>query len=244
MKLPILLLVSLVVCEGRAQTAVQRSVPVKPGQAIQMHFDYPQQIRITTWDKSDLEITGRVTINGGENDDAFELETTREDTRVLVSSRIKNFTQLPQRMTLSQGGQKVQFKSREALREYVREHGNEYDFQSWGVDMDIALEIKVPRGVRTQITSVYGMVEVVDFAAPLAVDATYGGVDASIREAATGELTAETDYGQIFSNLSTQFESGNIREENPHTEVTARPGKGVTYRFESKYGNVYLRKIG
>lgn len=207
-----------------------------------MHFDYPELVRVTTWDKNEMEITGVVSINEGENDDAFELETSVDENRIMVTSRIKNLKQLPQRITVGKDGNKMLFKSKEAFREYAREHGNDCDFQSWGVDMDITLEIKVPKGTTTQITSVYGMVEVIDFAAPLRVDATYGGVDAAIRETATREITAETNFGQIYSNLTARFDGSTMREENFHTVVTARFGTGVTYRFESKYGNVYLRK--
>ena len=106
--------------------------------------------------------------------------------------------------------------------------------------MDIILEIKVPREVATKIESVYGLVEIKEFIGPLAVDATYGGIDASLSESKTGELEAETNYGQIYSNLNSSFSGG--KEENFRTLVTAQLGKGPGYRLESKYGNVYLRK--
>ena len=111
---------------------------------------------------------------------------------------------------------------------------------SEGVDMDITLEIKIPKNIDTKVESVYGMVEVKNFVGPIVVDATYGGVDASLNEQAVGELTAETDYGQIYSNLDTKIDGGKV--EDFHTEVTIKPGIGARYAFESKYGNVYLRK--
>jgi hypothetical protein len=55
-----------------------------------------------------------------------------------------------------------------------------------------------------------------------------------------GELNAETNYGQIYSNLDYKF-SGR-EEEDFHTLVSAKLGNGPSYSFESKYGNVYLRK--
>ena len=106
--------------------------------------------------------------------------------------------------------------------------------------MDILLEIKVPKEVATKVESVYGIVEVKEFCGPLIVDATYGGIDASLSESRTGELKAETNYGQIYSNLDHQFSGG--EEEDFYTLVSAQLGKGPGYRFESKYGNVYLRK--
>jgi hypothetical protein len=86
------------------------------------------------------------------------------------------------------------------------------------------------------------MVEVKDFNGPLTVDATYGGVDAALMERAIGQITAETNHGEIYSNLDVKFSSTESRYEDFHTYVSAKPGNGPNYNFDSKFGNVYLRK--
>ena len=86
------------------------------------------------------------------------------------------------------------------------------------------------------------MVEVRKFFGALDVDATYGGVDVAVEEKSIGNLVAETNYGEIYSNLTTRFDGQNGKSEAFHTMVKATPGKGPNYSFESKYGNVYLRK--
>jgi hypothetical protein len=65
-------------------------------------------------------------------------------------------------------------------------------------------------------------------------------VDVSVQEKTTGELTAETSYGQIYSNLDLKFTGSEFKDF--HTVVSIKPGTGPKYNFESKYGNVYLRK--
>ena len=80
------------------------------------------------------------------------------------------------------------------------------------------------------------------FFAPLTVEAKYGGVDASLVITSVGELVVETNYGQIYSNLDLNFDHESLKEKDFHTYVTAKPGNGPRYDFESKYGNVYLRK--
>ena len=112
---------------------------------------------------------------------------------------------------------------------------------STGVDMEIILEIKVPRNVNTRVESVYGMVEIKDFTGPLDVEATYGGVDAALMERSAGIITAETNYGEIYTNLDAKFGSEKTHGDF-HTNVSAKPGSGPAYSFESKYGNVYIRK--
>jgi hypothetical protein len=76
----------------------------------------------------------------------------------------------------------------------------------------------------------------------LTVEAKYGGVDAALNERMVGELLAETNYGQIYSNLDTEFGGDVLSQRDFHTIVSAKPGSGPRYDFESKYGNVYLRK--
>ena len=107
--------------------------------------------------------------------------------------------------------------------------------------MDILLEVKVPKNMETKLECVYGLAEVKNFSGPLSVEATYGGVDVSVQERTTGELTAETSYGQIYSNLDLKFTGSEFKDF--HTVVSAKPGTGPKYAFESKYGNVYLRKV-
>jgi hypothetical protein len=113
-----------------------------------------------------------------------------------------------------------------------------------GVIKEIQLEIFVPKGMQTRIEAKYGLVEIKDFNAPLVVDAKYGGVDATISSANTGELFARTQYGEIYSNLDMKLAAdwdGSI-QKNKWTEVGAKIGTGPKYSLESKYGKVYLRK--
>jgi hypothetical protein len=224
-----------------AQTPVNKTYPVQAGQSIKFHFDYPELIKISTWDKNEISIQGTVSINGGESDDAFELSSSAFGNTLLIESRIKNLKNLPRRITVTKDGKKFTFKNKSELKDFDPQNRNNYKCYSEGVDMDILLEIKVPKNSITKVESVYGMVEIKEFDAPLVVDATYGGVDASLLEHKVGELKAETNYGQIYSNLDHKF-SGQ-EEEDFHTLVSAKWGSGPSYRFESKYGNVYLRKL-
>lgn len=238
-----LLLLAVLTHQIFAQTELNKTIPVNRNQKIKMHFDYPKLITIATWDKNEILITGTVSINGGENDDSFVLEVTPGNSEVLIESYIKNMKSLPQRVTIMQNGKKIMFPNKDEFKKYQAENGKEFNNMSWGVDIEIKLEVKVPEGLETKLEAVYGMVEVKKFRASLDVEATYGGIDASVEEKTTGALTAETNYGNIYTNLNTQFNSENSKNEDFHTLVSAKPGNGPKYSFESKYGNVYLRKV-
>lgn len=219
---------------------VSKVIPFKSGQKISMKFDYPQLIKVSTWDKNEVSVVGYVDINDGENNDAFQLEATTGSSTVTIQSSIRNIHDLPRRFMVLRDNQKIKFKSKDEYRKYVREAGDDHMIYRDGSDIDIKLEIKVPRGADARIISVYGMVEVKNFEGPLQVAATYGGVDVALSEKSVSELTAETDFGQIFTNLEAKTVAQN--GGNFHTEILMRPGSGVRYSFESKYGNVYLRK--
>jgi hypothetical protein len=227
-----------------AQTQLSKSIPVQPGQKINMHFDYPELVRVSTWDRNEISVQGTVSINSGENDDAFIFENSVNGNTVELRSFIKDIKSLPQRITVMREGQKIMFRSKADLKKYEQEHGRGYTQMTWGADIDIELEIKVPRNTETRIESVYGMVEIKDFSGPLTVEATYGGVDAALAERAAGEVVAETNYGEIFTNLDAKFSGSEFKNRDFHTYVTAKPGNGPKYTFESRYGNVYIRKAG
>jgi hypothetical protein len=245
MKFKIFVIAMLMIVSSKdyAQTPVNKVLPVKGGQKISMRFDYPELVRISTWDKNEISIQGTVSINGGENDDAFELITSTDGNVVSVKNEIKNMKNLPHRITVHDGAQKIVFRNKEEMKKYQQENGViSYNRVSYGLEMEIVLDIKIPRNTETDIESVYGMVEVKDFVGPLSVVATYGGVDAALAERTVGEIIAETNHGEIYTNLDTKFTGEASRQGDFHTYVSAKPGNGPTYTFDSKYGNVYLRK--
>ncbi|HMJ71639.1 MAG TPA: hypothetical protein VK508_22240 [Cyclobacteriaceae bacterium] len=224
-----------------AQTRIDKTVPVTKGQTIRMWFDYPELVKVSTWDKNEISITGTVSINNGEHDDAFNLEVKTSSNTISIKNEIKNMDNIPRRYTIHDGEQKIVFKSKTDFKKYQDEHGKVQNV-NMGLDMDIRLEIKVPRNIDTNVECVYGMVEITEFNGPLSVQATYGGVDVALVEKNVGELIAETNYGNIYSNLDMEVNKDQARDEDFHVLVKANPGTGPKYRFESPYGNVYLRK--
>lgn len=225
-----------------AQTKISRTVNVRPGQTVNMRFDYPELIRIVSWDKNEISIEGEVTINAGENDSAFELEVDNEGNSIAISNQIRDIKRIPERVTAMIDGRKMTFRSKAEWNRYKEENGVKAKWVNNGVDMEIELTIKLPRNMDTRVHAVYGMVEVKDFVGPLRVEATYGGVDVSFAETGFGELVAETNYGNIFSNLDFKPDQKKSREEDFHLYLAASLGQGPPCRVESQYGNVYLRK--
>ncbi|MBS1951492.1 MAG: hypothetical protein JST37_10855 [Bacteroidetes bacterium] len=240
MKIYFILLLLPVINKVYSQTEVNKTIAIQAGQKIEMHFDYPELIKVSAWDKNEIAITGTVSINGGENDNAFSLESSSSPNEVLVTGEIKDLKKLPHRITIWHKGQKIIFKTKADYKKYTDENGHEFNRQNWGTDIDIFLTIKVPKNFEVKILSTYGTIEVKDFTGSLVAESTYGGVDAALVEKSIGNIKATTNYGQIYTNFDFKFNEGTF--EDFHTVVSARLGNGSHYSFESKYGNVYLRK--
>lgn len=221
---------------ARAQTTVNKSYSASSGQQVILKFDYPK-VKVSTWDNGEVSVVAHVNINDGENDSAFLLEEKESGGAIVISDRIKGIDKLPRRYTVVQGGKKTVFKSREAYQSSGLGAAERY---SEGSDIDITIEVKVPAFCKTEINSVYGIVELNGFNAPVTIEATYGGIDATLIPARTGKLQATTSYGQIYSNLNLKLTDHS--EHDFFNSITAQPGTGPAYSFTSTYGKIYLRK--
>lgn len=228
------------VISATAQTTVNRNYPVKTGEKVALDFDYPKIVRISTWGKNEVSVTAKVSINNGENDTAFVLEGKMTDGVLSIRNLIKNMDKLPRMYTVTEGGKKTVFRSKEDYREFNAKSGNTHRMTSEGVDMEITIDIKIPDNIATDVKAKYGIVEMVGFNAPATVNATYGGIDATVTAASTGKLQATTSYGQIYTNLDLKLTDKT--EKDFFTSITAEPGKGPSYILKSTYGNLYIRK--
>lgn len=220
-----------------AQATIRKSYPTSPGQAITLKFDYPV-VRVSTWDKNEVSVTAHVDINDHENDSAFLILSETIGGGLHISDRIKDMDKLPRRYTIVRNGQKIVYRSKKEYKQ-ASEGGNiERSYE--GTDIDIVVEVKVPSQSAVDIQAVYGIVEMVDFHAPVTVDATYGGIDATINTASTGKLKATTSYGEIYTNLDMKITDHT--EHDFYNSITAEPGTGPSYNLTSTYGKIYLRK--
>lgn len=230
----------LLVYAAGAQTVINKTYPLAAGQQVELNFDYPKTVRISTWDKNEVAVTAHVSINDGENDEAFVLEESNANGVLTIRNQIKNMKDLPHRYTVMQDGKKTTFRTKEDYKEFVSKTGDAHRITSNGVDIEITVEVKVPANTVTNVKATYGIVELVDFHAPVNINATYGGIDATLAESALGKLQATTSYGQIYTNLDLKLTEKTQRDF--FTSITAEPGKGPACILKSTYSNLYLRK--
>src|ERR1043165_4411425 len=90
-----------------AQSSINKSFSVQPGQKINFFFDHPELIKFSTWDKNEVNISGSVSVNGGENDDAFNLSSSADGGVVNIRGEMKDLKSLPHRYTVVRDGRKM-----------------------------------------------------------------------------------------------------------------------------------------
>src|SRR5687768_15255967 len=95
-------ILTLCVAISVAQTQVEKTIPWKTGAQLQVDFDHPD-LKIHTWDKNEVVVTGTASINHGENDNAFELIVEETPGVVKISSQLKDKENIPQRITIRKG---------------------------------------------------------------------------------------------------------------------------------------------
>lgn len=231
-----------------AQRIINEKITPRSGQNIKFYFKYPELVKVTTWDKGEIEITGKVRINNGRNDDAFALEVENEGEVLFISSTIKDLENLPKMMMIKRGDSKYYFDSTEehdkAMQQFREEHGqNSYTYSSHGVIKEISLEVKIPANAPFTIESKFGMLEMANISAPVKAISKFGGIDMSLPQNSRKNFELSTKFGEVYTDLDLDIEKGG--ESKPYkwnTIYSKLNGGGKMCQLESKFGNIYLRK--
>lgn len=224
-----------------SQQTITKTYPVKQGQQIDLNFDYPKLIKISSWDKNEVSIIATVTIDDHEKVNAFTLTDSLNDNTLSIRNKI-DWDKVPTMYYLQEKGIKTNFKTKQDFDNYKKENGSNLPNASFYQqrNIDVQMEIKIPSHASASIRSVYGMIELANFNSPAVIEAKYGGIDASMNESQIGKIKLTNRYGMIYSNLNLTLTDK--KDANFFTSITAEPGKGPAYDLSSSYGNIYLRK--
>lgn len=228
-----------------AQRQLNEQAPLSSTQQVRLRIEDAQLIRIATWNGNEVVVTGTVSINANENNEAYQLQFTRQDQELVLEAFIKNEDSLPQRITVHQDGQDYWLNARHrqdsVVQQFVQEKGG-YDWMSQGVLKDIALQIKIPAQTPLHIESKFGTVEITQITGPLVVESKFGDIDVRVDPASAVSLLTGTQFGTVYTNLDWEFEQeGALTKIKGEQIAGTLNGGGTLLRLEAKFGNVYLR---
>ncbi len=268
MKYTLPLVLILCTYQVYSQNSIDQSITLAGIDKIDAKFEWGDVV-VKNWDGPDLRIVGDISINLGENNDAFVLDIEKQDETLIINSTIKDWKSLPKYMTTYSGQEKVIIKvgtekdvDWQDIKNRYGEVGNSYSF---GVLVDIKLTVLVPVQPVLDIQSEYGSLEVVACSNPMnlksiyghliadldnrnagkdcKLESTYSFVDVSIPENSGYDLTLETNYGEIYSDLNIQIDKTKSIDKIFETRVIGDLNNGgASLDIQATYNNVYLRK--
>lgn len=214
-----------------------------------------------------LHVKGKVSINRGENNDAFDLNVQKSGRVLSIKSNIKDMENLPRYTTIHKNGREYYFRipPGEDFDWSVIPDSLETGKQGWtsnGVLTDISLTILVPEEVQLQVESTYGNLRLTEVTNDMEIKNTYGHieaalprvpnnctlesvysfVDVSIPSSAKSDLKLQTNYGEIYSNVDFTVDKGASKwAAFENRVVAALNGGGPTLDLTATYNNIYLR---
>ncbi len=230
-----------------SQTKIDETFDPQQATTIKLDFKWPELIRLSSWDGTEVKIMGTAMINNGEHDEAFRIRSSLSGGVLNIYSEIENFDDLPKRITVKKDGMVYYFNTDDwhdpEVQKFIHnDEGGTNEYVSMGVVKEIKLDVQVPKDQQIMISSKYGLLEVKNLKNDLDANSKYGGIDITV-EGDQKALKAKTRYGEIYSNLPRDLKSeGDQLFDRNKWVVVGSEGNSGFLHLESKYGNVFLRK--
>lgn len=230
-----------------AQITVEKSLTVGSGQAIEMDFTYAKTVRIYGGTNDEIHAKAHVRINNGANNDAYELELVKEGSTVRLTSGIRDYRELPQKITIRYDGVDYFFDTDDwqdsKIQEFLTEKGKEnVSWNSKGVQTEIEVEVTIPLNSSIFVKAKFGMVEITNFAGEMIVDAKHGGIDLSVPGSTNNRFEFHTSFGEIYTDLPFAISPKESKGFKMDIDASLNGGEGSLIQLTSAHGNIYLRQ--
>lgn len=253
-----------------AQNNINETISVQQAKKIELQFEHGD-ISLSTWEGNSIQITGKVSINDGLNDDAFKINSAFKDGGLTVNGFIENMDKLPRTITVMKDGQKYVFMNeggdRSAVRKKIKETlgGDKYDMYSVGVSTEIELEIKIPVSLPIDVRLKFGDLIINNVTSPLSVNNTHGYIEAffldlnKIKEVELNSIhdfvditvpantslsvDLDSDFGRIYTDLDLKVDTNRSETKGFAYRIVGNINNGgPLIKARAKHENIYLRK--
>ncbi len=210
-----------------AQRIVEKTLPYQPGQRVFFDLPFGDSIQITGWDKNEVALVAKVSINNNRLNDAFTL-AVKEHADAL---------------TFKTGFDEEKLKL--GKKEDCPSNGNHYSYSDnnqYYTCADIYFELKVPRKAAIELSSISANVEAKGLAGPNHIKTISGFIDFSWPQQQDAELNLKSITGELYTNLT--FDILNRQDTPPMVGYTlkGRNGKGGTLvDLETISSDIFLR---
>lgn len=224
-----------------SQTKLHKQFGVANINKVKFVFDYPQLIKVKTWNKNEVGVDALVNINNGKDNDSFKISQTIKGDVLVIEGKINNLVDIWGYITTNSKNNSSNLSNKNQYKKYFNNSSlSKNEPCNKEVNIEIEVTVFVPEKMNTDITSTYGLIEVQNFAAPLKANSPYQGIDVVIDKNNIGKLSATTNYGEILTDVT--FDMDEKVNRDFYTYFKANIGDGYNYNLTSTYGKLYLRK--
>lgn len=220
-------LLLMVFVSASAQRVEEQRLPYQPGQQIAFDLPIGKSIRLTGWDRNEIVLVARITINNNELNDAWQMD-------------------------INEGTDLISLKA--SFDEEMLKEGNAADcngesgYQTMVKDQRVAIcteiyyEIKVPRQADINLKTISADVEASGLAGSSQIKAISGFIDFSWPQQEGADLQLKSITGELYTDLD--FDILNKKDSPPIVGYTLKgrnKNGGPVLELETISSNIYLR---
>ena len=224
---------------------------------IKIKSDYPS-IQIESSKSAQLQVESNVTLNGVPIDDVLEIEWDSKSQTLMLNANFKKV----EKMSKEELDKLLEEADCDEIKSSWKKNSKGWGNYSYNTDVVVRIPSKVTElKVSTtygsidvnhsvesmKLFSTYGSVDVQPEAVCLNCDleSTYGSVSLNTKKNANSDITLQSDYGDIFTDIDFDINKEKSENEMFHSVIVGKLNKGGQQKIHlrSDYSNVYLRGI-
>jgi len=198
---------------AQSQKVIHKSLPVHD-QEVDMKFDFADTIRIEAWDKNTLELEVTANIDDNRYNDYYALEVTDQNQTIGLVEKIDY----------------------EGIK---KEKGTQ---NGCNCPTEVNYKLKVPPGLKFDLKTIAGKVELVGTTGEMSVNSVSGFIDYAIPVDHQARIGLSTVTGDVYSNVSfDEKPSGKISWAGTTRDLSLNGGSRKV-ELKTVSGDIYLRK--
>ena len=212
-----------------AQKIIDKTLPVAPGQLVNLDFRFADSIQVRYWDKAQVSVRVAITINGGRLNDAL-LVTTRS-----TADEVGVQTDFDQQL-IKQGRSEDCPEHRYSRN--VDRNGTHY-----AVCSAIHYQVYLPRRATLKLTTINGNIDIQGATEAVEAKTISGFIALNWPRVSGANIALKTITGEVYSDLAIEFTGQRPRHPIVGYALEGRvQGGGPTLRLESISNDIYLRQ--
>ncbi len=205
-----------------AQKKVEQSYKVPAGGALRLDLLHATGVEVKTWDKDEILLKARVTINGGTDNDALTIKAHESADALEIRASVEHMEKVARTNKVPDGAKGV------------------YLMGDKSVLMDVLFEVYVPARVKLTVNTLGGDVDVRYNQAALAVSSKGGDIHLRIPADASVNV-ALTTHGQIRSDLTIAAGDAGAPAAGEQKVLTGQINNGGTaVQLTTTDGDIYV----